>query len=122
LLFGIANNIRLQPAILPAWFVPRVTPVAQDSDARANNRLSTTPSTSASISVLKNTVADRMTPSSWKESAEKTSDEIEGRLVELLFGIANNIRLQPAILPAWFVLHGEHSPPTDKTEGTRPSW
>ncbi|EKV06643.1 Retinoic acid induced 16-like protein [Penicillium digitatum] len=35
--------------------------------------------------------------------AEKTSDEIEGRLVELLFGIANNIRLQPDILPAWFV-------------------
>lgn len=35
--------------------------------------------------------------------AEKTSDEIEGRLVELLFGIANNIRLQPGILPAWFV-------------------
>ncbi|KAJ5773793.1 hypothetical protein N7457_008689 [Penicillium paradoxum] len=35
--------------------------------------------------------------------AEKTSDEIEGRLVELIFGIANNIRLQPVILPAWFV-------------------
>jgi hypothetical protein len=39
------------------------------TNARANNRLSTTPSTSASISVLKNTVADRMTPSSWKERA-----------------------------------------------------
>ncbi|KAJ5280715.1 hypothetical protein N7478_006087 [Penicillium angulare] len=35
--------------------------------------------------------------------ADKASDEIEGRLVELLFGIANNIRLQPTILPAWFV-------------------
>jgi hypothetical protein len=35
--------------------------------------------------------------------ADKASGEIEGRLVELLFGIANNIRLQPAILPAWFV-------------------
>ncbi|KAJ5960831.1 uncharacterized protein N7479_007981 [Penicillium vulpinum] len=35
--------------------------------------------------------------------AEKTPEEIEGRLVELLFGIANNIRLQPDILPAWFV-------------------
>ncbi|KAJ6122260.1 hypothetical protein N7512_004725 [Penicillium capsulatum] len=35
--------------------------------------------------------------------ADKRSDETEGRLVELLFGIANNIRLQPAILPAWFV-------------------
>lgn len=35
--------------------------------------------------------------------AERPSDEIEGRLVELLFGIANNIRLQPVILPAWFV-------------------
>ncbi|KAJ5613357.1 hypothetical protein N7510_006551 [Penicillium lagena] len=34
--------------------------------------------------------------------SEKPTDEIEGRLVELLFGIANNIRLQPAILPAWF--------------------
>lgn len=30
-------------------------------------------------------------------------EEIEGRLVELLFGVANNIRLQPHILPAWFV-------------------
>ncbi|KAK2748678.1 hypothetical protein FQN55_004231 [Onygenales sp. PD_40] len=28
--------------------------------------------------------------------------EGEGRLVELLFGVANNIRLRPAILPAWF--------------------
>ncbi|CAG8108929.1 unnamed protein product [Penicillium nalgiovense] len=35
LLFGISNNIRLQPDILPAWFVPRVTPVAQDSDSQA---------------------------------------------------------------------------------------
>ncbi|KAJ5884410.1 hypothetical protein N7504_011982 [Penicillium tannophilum] len=35
--------------------------------------------------------------------ADKGSVETEGRLVELLFGISNNIRLQPAILPAWFV-------------------
>ncbi|KAJ6155191.1 Retinoic acid induced 16-like protein [Penicillium chermesinum] len=35
--------------------------------------------------------------------ANKSTSEIEGRLVELLFGIANNIRLQPSILPAWFV-------------------
>ncbi|KAJ5637765.1 hypothetical protein N7490_007644 [Penicillium lividum] len=35
--------------------------------------------------------------------ADKASVEIEGRLVELLFGISNKIRLQPAILPAWFV-------------------
>ncbi|KAF7719971.1 Uncharacterized protein PECH_008164 [Penicillium ucsense] len=35
--------------------------------------------------------------------ADKASAEVEGRLVELLFGVANNIRLQPAILPAWFV-------------------
>ncbi|KAJ6008257.1 hypothetical protein N7540_012233 [Penicillium herquei] len=35
--------------------------------------------------------------------ADKGSDETEGRLVELLFGISNNIRLQPTILPAWFV-------------------
>lgn len=34
--------------------------------------------------------------------ADKSSEDIEGRLVELLFGIANNIRMQPAILPAWF--------------------
>ncbi|OXV06824.1 hypothetical protein Egran_05409 [Elaphomyces granulatus] len=31
-----------------------------------------------------------------------TGEEIEIRLVELLFGVANNIRLQPIILPAWF--------------------
>ena len=29
-------------------------------------------------------------------------EEVEGRLVELLFGVANSIRLQPGILPAWF--------------------
>jgi hypothetical protein len=34
--------------------------------------------------------------------ADKQSEDIEGRLVELLFGVANNIRLQPTILPAWF--------------------
>ncbi|KAJ5585593.1 uncharacterized protein N7459_005393 [Penicillium hispanicum] len=34
--------------------------------------------------------------------ADRSSEEVEGRLVELLFGIANNIRMQPAILPAWF--------------------
>lgn len=34
--------------------------------------------------------------------AEPRTEEVEGRLVELLFGVANNIRLQPAILPAWF--------------------
>ncbi|KAL4791536.1 Retinoic acid induced 16-like protein-domain-containing protein [Aspergillus venezuelensis] len=34
--------------------------------------------------------------------ADKQSQDIEGRLVELLFGVANNIRLQPNILPAWF--------------------
>ncbi|KAL4864826.1 hypothetical protein BDV12DRAFT_175574 [Aspergillus spectabilis] len=34
--------------------------------------------------------------------ADKQSEDIEGRLVELLFGVANNIRLQPIILPAWF--------------------
>lgn len=34
--------------------------------------------------------------------ADKKSEDIEGRLVELLFGVANNIRLQPNILPAWF--------------------
>lgn len=34
--------------------------------------------------------------------ADKRSDDIEGKLMELLFGVANNIRLQPNILPAWF--------------------
>ncbi|KAF7586837.1 hypothetical protein BBP40_008245 [Aspergillus hancockii] len=34
--------------------------------------------------------------------ADKRSEDVEGRLVELLFGVANNIRLQPDILPAWF--------------------
>ncbi|KAL2811015.1 Retinoic acid induced 16-like protein-domain-containing protein [Aspergillus granulosus] len=34
--------------------------------------------------------------------ADKQSEDIEGRLVELLFGVSNNIRLQPTILPAWF--------------------
>ncbi|PYH49135.1 uncharacterized protein BP01DRAFT_310481 [Aspergillus saccharolyticus JOP 1030-1] len=34
--------------------------------------------------------------------ADKHSEDVEGRLVELLFGVANNIRLQPNILPAWF--------------------
>ncbi|KAL4803463.1 Retinoic acid induced 16-like protein-domain-containing protein [Aspergillus unguis] len=39
--------------------------------------------------------------------AVKKSEDIEGRLVELLFGVANNIRLQPTILPAWFAPRGE---------------
>ncbi|KAF7182909.1 hypothetical protein CNMCM7691_002653 [Aspergillus felis] len=34
--------------------------------------------------------------------ADKHDEDVEGRLVELLFGVANNIRLQPSILPAWF--------------------
>ncbi|KAE8150369.1 Retinoic acid induced 16-like protein-domain-containing protein [Aspergillus avenaceus] len=34
--------------------------------------------------------------------ADKHTEDVEGRLVELLFGVANNIRLQPDILPAWF--------------------
>lgn len=55
--------------------------------------------------------------------ADKRSDEVEGRLVELLFSIANNIRLQPAILPAWFVPRatpvgqdGKSTPPSGGTE------
>ncbi|KAJ5195478.1 uncharacterized protein N7498_008916 [Penicillium cinerascens] len=58
--------------------------------------------------------------------ADKASDEIEGRLVELLFGIANNIRLQPVILPAWFVPRatpiaqdGESMPPMEFAGATR---
>lgn len=34
--------------------------------------------------------------------ANVNSEDVESRLVELLFGVANNIRLQPRILPAWF--------------------
>lgn len=39
--------------------------------------------------------------------ADKHSEDVEGRLVELLFGVANNIRLQPGILPAWFAPRNE---------------
>lgn len=39
--------------------------------------------------------------------ADKHSEDVEGRLVELLFGVANNIRLQPEILPAWFAPRNE---------------
>ncbi|PWY74351.1 hypothetical protein BO70DRAFT_431230 [Aspergillus heteromorphus CBS 117.55] len=39
--------------------------------------------------------------------ADKHSEDVEGRLVELLFGVANNIRLQPNILPAWFAPRSE---------------
>jgi hypothetical protein len=31
------------------------------------------------------------------------ADDVESRLVELLFGVANNIRLRPNILTAWFI-------------------
>lgn len=37
-------------------------------------------------------------------------EDVEGRLVELLFGVANNIRLQPKILPAWFMPKQSQSP------------
>ncbi|KAK2756674.1 hypothetical protein FQN54_005120 [Arachnomyces sp. PD_36] len=36
-------------------------------------------------------------------------EEGEGRLVELLFGVANNIRLQPEILHAWFAPQGNYN-------------
>ncbi|OAX84906.1 hypothetical protein ACJ72_00728 [Emergomyces africanus] len=44
--------------------------------------------------------------------AGSAGEEGEGRLVELLFGVANNIRLRPAILPAWFSPkdHGNQKP------------
>lgn len=42
-------------------------------------------------------------------------EEGEGRLVELLFGVANNIRLRPEILPAWF------SPKNDDGENYQPA-
>lgn len=34
--------------------------------------------------------------------ADTRVEEVETRLIELLFGVSNNIRLQPSILPAWF--------------------
>ncbi|KKZ68124.1 hypothetical protein EMCG_06181 [[Emmonsia] crescens] len=44
--------------------------------------------------------------------AGSAGEEGEGRLVELLFGVANNIRLRPDILPAWFFPkdHGNQKP------------
>ncbi|EEH11754.1 conserved hypothetical protein [Histoplasma capsulatum G186AR] len=44
--------------------------------------------------------------------AGTAGEEGEGRLVELLFGVANNIRLRPDILPAWFYPkgHGNRKP------------
>lgn len=48
--------------------------------------------------------------------ADKHTEEVEGRLVELLFGVANNIRLQPTILQAWFMPRGG-----DISEGTAAS-
>lgn len=38
------------------------------------------------------------------------SDDVEGRLMELLFGVANNIRLQPTILSAWFAPRSSDPP------------
>ncbi|KAL3471961.1 Retinoic acid induced 16-like protein-domain-containing protein [Aspergillus californicus] len=38
----------------------------------------------------------------YRANKEPGDTDTKGRLVELLFGIANNIRLQPTILPAWF--------------------
>ncbi|EER25534.1 hypothetical protein CPC735_066340 [Coccidioides posadasii C735 delta SOWgp] len=38
--------------------------------------------------------------------ASCAGEECEGKLVELIFGVANNIRLRPNILPAWFFPKG----------------
>lgn len=54
--------------------------------------------------------------------ANAETEEVEGRLVELLFGVANNIRLQPRILPAWFFPKqpstptGEEQPVTEESQ------
>lgn len=50
--------------------------------------------------------------------ADKTSDQTETLLVELLFGIANNIRLQPETLSTWF--RPRVSPIRSDTESTGP--
>ncbi|KAI5286881.1 hypothetical protein KEM54_006433 [Ascosphaera aggregata] len=44
--------------------------------------------------------------------------EGEGRLVELLFGVANNIRSRPEILPAWFHPQKPVSQAASKSEST----
>ncbi|PLB47338.1 hypothetical protein P170DRAFT_413218 [Aspergillus steynii IBT 23096] len=49
--------------------------------------------------------------------ADKSSEDVEGRLVELLFGVANNIRLQPDILPAWFAPRGEEDGERQNSSG-----
>jgi hypothetical protein len=51
--------------------------------------------------------------------ADKTSDKTETLLVELLFGIANNIRLQPETLSTWF--RPRITPVRSDTESTGPS-
>lgn len=51
--------------------------------------------------------------------ADKTSDRTETLLVELLFGIANNIRLQPETLSTWF--RPRVAPVRSDTESTGPS-
>ncbi|KAJ5988132.1 hypothetical protein N7481_003342 [Penicillium waksmanii] len=51
--------------------------------------------------------------------ADKTSDKTETLLVELLFGIANNIRLQPETLSTWF--RPRVTPVRSDTESTGPS-
>lgn len=45
------------------------------------------------------------------------SDDVEGRLMELLFGVANNIRLQPNILSAWFSPRSSDPPPNEQQNG-----
>lgn len=46
--------------------------------------------------------------------ANVETEEVDGRLVELLFGVANNIRLRPQILPAWFFPKQSTTPTGDK--------
>lgn len=50
--------------------------------------------------------------------AGSAGEDGEARLVELLFGVANNIRLRPEILPAWFFPKGEQAQAVQTSEPT----
>ncbi|OJJ47307.1 hypothetical protein ASPZODRAFT_132298 [Penicilliopsis zonata CBS 506.65] len=53
--------------------------------------------------------------------ADTRAEDVETRLVELLFGVSNNIRLQPTILPAWFTPRLAGVSETDATKTTESS-
>ncbi|WEW57000.1 hypothetical protein PRK78_002459 [Emydomyces testavorans] len=48
--------------------------------------------------------------------ASSVGEECEGKFVEVIFGVANNIRLRPNILPAWFFPQAPISEETESRE------